>query len=293
MARRLTPHAFRTTLLAWFRRHKRDFPWRRTSDPYAILVSEVMLQQTQTARVAERLPRWLEQFPDISTLAAAPPSDVLREWSGLGYNRRALSLQRLAQVVVREHAGVLPRDDAALRALPGVGPYTAAAVRAFAHNLPSTAVDVNVLRVFQRLFRPEKTTTARDVESLLQPLVTRTNARALHAALMDFGATICTAVPKCAVCPFQASCPSAFRVQPLARIARKAAAADVRAHPRRIYRGRLLKTLVKQGPLSLAKLGPHVLPTYGAGDRAWLEGIVRDLEREGFITLRRGRAALA
>ena len=135
-------------LLAWFAENGRDLPWRRTRDPYAILVSEVMLQQTQVARVLERYPQWLERWPTAAALAAAPAADVLRAWSGLGYNRRALNLQNAARRVVE--LGEFPRAIDELERLPGIGPYTARAIACFAFDAQVTALDTNVRRVLER-----------------------------------------------------------------------------------------------------------------------------------------------
>ena len=170
-------------LLAWYRTSARDLPWRRTRDPYAILVSEVMLQQTQVERVVPRYLAWLERWPTVGALAAASAADVIRAWQGLGYNRRAVSLHRAAQDVGRNG---WPED---LTSLPGVGPYTAAAVRCFAFGEDVLPVDVNVERV-QR--RTALTFTAASAQ-----------------ALMDLGATVCLArVPRCGVCPLVSQCPS-------------------------------------------------------------------------------------
>jgi A/G-specific adenine glycosylase len=173
-------------LLAWFTEHGRDLPWRMTRDPYAILVSEVMSQQTQVERVAPRWQAWLERWPTVEALAAAPAADVIREWQGLGYNRRALSLHRAAQQVA---AHGWPDD---LTELPGVGRYTADAVSCFAFGRPVLPVDVNVRRVSERTghgFSP-----------------------AAGQALMDLGKTICLArIPRCSVCPLAAACPSRGR----------------------------------------------------------------------------------
>src|ERR1700704_6553728 len=138
------------SLLRWYADHGRDLPWRGTRDPYRVLVSEVMLQQTQAARVVPYLERFLARFPDERALAAAPTADILAAWSGLGYNRRALALQRAARIVAREG---WPRDEAGLRRLPGVGPYTAAAVASFAFGAHVPAVDTNARRVIERLDR--------------------------------------------------------------------------------------------------------------------------------------------
>jgi A/G-specific adenine glycosylase len=176
----------REQLLAWYAERGRDLPWRRTRDPYAILVSEVMLQQTQAARVAPRWVAWLERWPTVEALAAAPTPDVLREWQGLGYNRRAVALQHAARAVAESG---WPDD---LTELPGVGPYTAAAVACFAFGREVLPVDVNVQRVQER-----------------------TGERFDHIcaqALMDLGATVCIArVPRCAECPLAEACPSRGR----------------------------------------------------------------------------------
>jgi A/G-specific adenine glycosylase len=181
----------RESLLAWFRTNGRDLPWRRTRDPYAILVSEVMLQQTQVERVVSRYLDWLERWPTVEALAVAPAADVIREWQGLGYNRRALNLHRAAGEIA---AGGWPED---LTELPGVGRYTADAVACFALGRDVLPVDTNVARVRGR------TGEAFD-------------ARCAQA-LMDLGATVCVArVPRCGVCPLAAACPArGSRYEPL------------------------------------------------------------------------------
>jgi A/G-specific adenine glycosylase len=185
-----------SALLEWFRANGRDLPWRHTRDPYAILVSEVMLQQTQVERVIPRYLRWLERWPSATALASASRADVIREWQGLGYNRRAVNLHRAAQRVA---AHGWPDD---LTELPGVGAYTAAAIRNFAFGDAVLPVDTNVRRVQERTggsFGPESA-----------------------QALFDLGATICLArIPRCAVCPLAAGCPSqGRRYEPLRRQSR-------------------------------------------------------------------------
>jgi A/G-specific adenine glycosylase len=180
-------------LLDWFRRHGRDLPWRHTRDPYAILVSEVMLQQTQVERVVPRYLAWLGRWPTVGALAAAPAGDVIREWQGLGYNRRAVNLHRAAQRIA---ADGWPED---LTELPGVGRYTADAVAAFAFGTPVLPEDTNVRRVHERTgyrFGP-----------------------GCGQALMDLGATVCLArVPRCGACPLASACPSrGRRYEPLRR----------------------------------------------------------------------------
>ena len=179
-------------LLAWFGAQGRDLPWRRTRDPYAILVSEVMLQQTQVSRVLQRYAEWLERWSTVEALAAASPADAIRAWQGLGYNRRGLNLHRAARIVAEQR---WPDD---LTELPGVGPYTAAAVGNFAFGRDVLPVDVNVGRVLSRTgaaFGPE-----------------------VAQALFDLGATVCLArVPRCSECPLAAECPSRGRTYEPAR----------------------------------------------------------------------------
>jgi A/G-specific adenine glycosylase len=173
-------------LLSWFAEHGRDLPWRRTRDPYAILVSEVMLQQTQVERVVPRYVAWLERWPTVDSLAATSPADVIREWQGLGYNRRGLNLHRAAQRIAERG---WPED---LTELPGVGPYTAAAVASFAFGRDVLPVDTNVQRIRER--------TGRRFSSMA------------GQALMDLGATVCLArVPRCGICPLANACPSRGR----------------------------------------------------------------------------------
>jgi A/G-specific adenine glycosylase len=181
----------REALLDWYAERGRELPWRETRDPYAILVSEVMLQQTQASRVVPRLLGWLERWPTAQSLAAAATTEVIREWPGLGYNRRAVSLQRAARIVAERG---WPAD---LTELPGVGPYTAAAVGCFAFGRPVMPVDVNVRRVQER--------TGHDFD------------HTCAQALMDLGATVCIArVPRCGECPLASACPSrGQRFEPL------------------------------------------------------------------------------
>ena len=179
----------------------RDLPWRRTDDPYAILLSEVMLQQTQVFRVVPRYERWLERFPSVDALAAAPLADVLEEWQGLGYNRRAVSLKRTAEQVAERYAGVIPAEDSDLRALPGVGPATAAGVRAFAFGQPAAYLETNVRAVFlHELFGDTDAVPDSDI----MPLVAQTAAVAVDAgvssrewyyALLDYGSHLKRTMP--------------------------------------------------------------------------------------------------
>jgi A/G-specific adenine glycosylase len=203
---------FRARLMRWYRRHGRDLPWRRTRDPYRVLVSEVMLQQTQVSRVEEYYPRFLESFPSLGHLARATPSQVHEAWDGLGYYRRASNLHRLAREVVEEREGIIPRDPVELRRLPGVGPYTAGAVACFAYELQAPAVDTNVARVIRRAFHPRTSPRGAGLRKLWDTariLVPRSGKPAwtFNQAIMELGAMICTArVARCGECPVRAEC---------------------------------------------------------------------------------------
>ena len=207
---------FRAALLAWFRAEGRDYPWRQTTDPYAILVSEMMLQQTQIATVLGRgyYHRWMDTFPDVATLAAASENDILRVWEGLGYYSRARNLQKAAQGVLADHDGAFPRGIAGLLSLPGIGRYTAGAVASFAWNLPAPLVDGNVARVFTRLFACDDPIDQPAVQQQLwawaETLLSRTKPRLYNSALMELGQRICTPrSPACLICPVQSVCASA------------------------------------------------------------------------------------
>jgi A/G-specific adenine glycosylase len=202
---------FRRHLLRWFRRHGRDLPWRRTRDPYHIIVSEFMLQQTQVCRVEVYYEKFLKLFPTLHSLASAPAAMVRESWDGLGYYRRATNLHRLAQEVVRDRAGEIPADPAALRQLPGVGRYTAGAVASFAFEMAAPAVDTNVARVLRRAFHPRGSGRhlSRKIWQTAEQMLPRKgkSAWAFNQAIMELGALICTArEARCGTCPVRSVC---------------------------------------------------------------------------------------
>ena len=207
--------AFRASLLAWFRREGRDYPWRRTSDPYAILVSEVMLQQTRLSVVLGKgyYQRFMEKFRRVEDLAAAEEAVLLRVWEGLGYYRRARMLQATAQAVCERHGGKFPREIDELLALPGIGRYTAGALRSFAFDLPSALVDGNVMRVFSRLYDDptpiDSTAGIKEQWRRAEELLDQEHPRLFNSALMELGQRICkVGVPDCLACPVAAFCRS-------------------------------------------------------------------------------------
>ena len=200
-------------LLAWYDVHCRDLPWRappgRRPDPYHVLLSELMLQQTTAATVSGRFPAFLARFPSLPALAAADEAAILHAWQGLGYYRRARALHALARAVIARHGGILPQDEAALRALPGIGAYTASAVRAIAFEQPVVPVDGNVQRVLARVHRVETPLPAAAAELAALAAALRPGRRAgdVAQALMDLGATVCRPrQPRCHSCPWQDAC---------------------------------------------------------------------------------------
>ncbi len=203
------PDDARTALLRWYRAHKRDLPWRRTRDPYAIWVSEIMLQQTRVAAVLEHYRLWMERFPSVVALAESTEAEVLTLWSGLGYYRRARMLHRAAQAVVAEHGGQLPQTAAALRGLPGIGEYTSAAIASIAFGEPVAVVDGNVERITMRLagLAESSREVAREVRAEAQKLLDPEHAGDSNQAMMELGATVCLPrAPLCLHCPVQPWC---------------------------------------------------------------------------------------
>jgi A/G-specific adenine glycosylase len=202
---------FGTNLLAWFRKEARDLPWRRTRDPYHIWVSEIMLQQTRVETVIPYFRRFIERFPTIQDLAAAPEAEVLKLWEGLGYYSRARNLQAAARQVAERHGGAVPKDKASVSALKGIGPYTAGAILSIAFNQPEPAVDGNVMRVLSRFFCLDgdiaKPAVRAGLEKLAQELIPEGEASNFNQALMELGALVCTPrSPGCLTCPVMERC---------------------------------------------------------------------------------------
>ena len=287
MADRLTDASalagLRASLLAWYAADHRDFPWRRTTDPYAVLVSEVMLQQTQASRIAERFPLFMARFPTARALADATEAEVLAAWSGLGYNRRALALRRAAAAVA---AHGWPRDVAALERLPGIGPYTARAVASLAFGEPVGVVDTNVRRWLVRRFGLAPTAGLRELQALADALAgagDAADAAPWTHATMEFGAGVCTPRnPHCVTCPIAEGCPSRG-IAATVPVPRQATfAGSDRAH-----RGALLRALTgAKGHAMTVAAARRILPGPD------LERVVAALERDGLLHRSRGRLHL-
>jgi len=204
---------FRRRLLTWYRRHGRDLPWRKTDDPYHILVSEIMLQQTQVDRVLPKYAEWLEKFPSMQTLATATDGEINQAWYPLGYNIRPRRLRSIAREAVEKYGGSLPSDEATLLSFKGIGPYTAGAIRSFAFRERAAILDTNVARVLFRVFvgrgDPKSHATKKHLWTVADALVPARDAFDFNQALMDLGATVCVARnPRCLVCPMAKSCVS-------------------------------------------------------------------------------------
>ncbi len=202
---------FRQRLLTWYRRYGRDLPWRKTDDPYHILVSEIMLQQTQVDRVLPKYAEWLDKYPSFDALAAAAEQDVTETWRPLGYNIRPRRLQSIARETVARYGGSLPSDQETLLSFKGIGAYTAGAIRSFAFRERAAILDTNVARVLFRVFvakgDPKSHAMKRHLWTLSETLVPSRQVFDFNQALMDFGAMVCVARdPKCLVCPMSKSC---------------------------------------------------------------------------------------
>ncbi len=280
----------RVAILAWYDARGRALPFRGDGDPYAILVSEVMAQQTQISRVAAQWSAFLAAFPTVERLATAPTADVLRAWRGLGYNRRALNLQRAARIIVSEHGGRVPNEVAALQRLPGIGPYTARAVAALAFGHAVGPVDTNVRRVLGRLTGSDG--PAADLQRIADSIVPADRPADWTHALMDLGATVCrSAAPRCDECPASPSCRSlASRgSRPRPRVGKREPAF---ASTSRWLRGRILDRL---RDVPGAAWGTVTGPV-GSHDEDAVEAALGTMEADGLIQrhhVDRTRARLA
>jgi A/G-specific adenine glycosylase len=256
--------SFQKKVTDLYRTGRRDLPWRSTKDPYHILVSEVMLQQTQVERVIDKYPAFLAAFPDFSSLATAPLPELLRLWQGMGYNRRALSLRALAHRIVSEHHGELPSDRDTLMTLPGIGPYTAGAVMAFAFNKPVVFMDTNIRRVFiHEFFQDRENIHDDELLPLVQQTLDRRNPRKWFNALMDYGSTL-----------------KRKQGNPNQRSAHYARQSPFENSNRQV-RGRILKELLSASPLTEAR----IVEATGM-EKERVKKNLGDLEKEGFIKKR-------
>lgn len=280
------PAEARRAILAWYAERGRPLAFRRTRDPYAVLVSEAMAQQTQAARAAEAWEPFLARFPTVETLAEAPLADVLRQWAGLGYDRRALALWQAARIIVAEHGGRVPADIVALQALPGVGPYTARAVVALAYGLPVGAVDVNVRRVLGRVVAGDATALRPpDLQAVADASVPHDDPGGWTHALMDIGATVCKPRnPRCGDCPARPWCryaaapPDPDTAAPARTHAARESPAPFHA-TNRWLRGRIMTRLRAEPAPGWAVIEAPL----GAHDDTAIEAALAGLVRDGLV----------
>ncbi len=296
-------------LLQWYEAEQRDLPWRTTSDPYAILVSEIMLQQTQVDRVLPKYRQFLAAFPALADLASAPTAEVISVWVPLGYNTRAVRLQSIARQVIAEYNGRIPDTIDELLKLKGIGRYTAGAIACFAYHKQVATVDTNIRRVLHRIFlglevgsrQAEQPINDAQMLTLAEQVLPTGEAYNWNQALMDLGATICTSNnPECTRCPLQNTCqayaemsqyslfPSGTVFRQLKKVAEKKSSYQSQpfTSTNRYFRGRiidLLRTLSAGQRMPLAELGPRIKAEYSPDDAAWLQQIVTGLARDGLL----------
>lgn len=291
-------------VFAWYARYGRTLPWRISANggvspnaAYRILLSEVMLQQTQVSRVLEKYPQFLRRFPTLRSLAKAKRSDVVRAWQGMGYNNRAVRLHECARILVSRFKGKIPsrRDD--LLALPGIGEYTADAMLSSVYGEPVAAVDVNVQRVLSRIFWKMPTIAAlqsrSEVVVLAHALLPSSDAYKWNQALMDLGATVCTArQPRCTQCPVAPWCASRSGMTRASHLRRKREA-GIDSVPNRIYRGRVIEHLrLRRRCVRADILAMRVHPRFSQRHVAWFTRLLAGLEKDGLLRLR-GNGSLA
>ncbi len=287
-------HLLRARLLEWYDAVGQDFPWRTARNPYFALVAAVCAQQTQMVRVLPTFERWVAAFPTLEAAAAASNADALRTWARAGYPRRALALRDAARICIDQHDGALPEDEAALLALPGVGPFTAAIVRCFGFGLDAVAIDTNVVRLLGRLIggdlQPARESSARDIERWARALLPSGAAARWNPALMDYGGLVCAARPRCDACVVVDACAARPRFEAGERAA-PVRAQGAFANSDREWRGRLLRELrASARPMRLTAL----LEAAGAStaDAPRVRALLRALCAEGMAWSRGGWCGL-
>ncbi len=288
---------FRRRLLGWYAHHRADLPWRHTHDPYKILVSEIMLQQTQVDRVRVKYREFLNEFPNLKSLSRSPVSKVIQAWKGMGYNRRALYLQKTAQTVTERYHGVFPHTLKDLRTLPGVGEYTSRALMVFAFGASYIAPDVNVLRILRRSFdRPKnentkerKNMTAKELIDIGDQIVTLKNAYDINQALMDLGRTVCTAKnPHVQLCPLHEDC--AANDPP--SIQKKKLEPMFGGVPRRIWRGRIVELVRTKGNIPKNQMLNYLGIQIDPQSQQWLTTVLQKLQSDGLLVSKKGIVTL-
>lgn len=294
MSKQTHHHFFHRSILLWYSRHRRPLPWRNTRNPYKVLLSEIMSQQTQVSRVAEFYHRWLKKFPSLSSVALANTADVLRAWSGLGYNSRALRFHRLAKIIVENFHSIVPNKSEILLTLPGIGRYTAHALCCFAFRQRVPVVDVNIRRIITRWTRAVQSSSEYMAENdawvIAEQFLPRQKWDLWNQALMDFGAAVCTArKPSCSACPVTKHCISAH-AQAFAQSPKKIIKKEPvwRGKPRRLYRGKIL-SLLHHHVLKPEEIAAMLWKMFSSRDVAWIERLLTVMEKDGLLKNSRGK----
>ncbi len=293
------------SLLKWYAHEQRDLPWRMTNDPYEILVSEVMLQQTQVDRVLPKYKQFLSAFPTLADLANAPTAEVISVWVPLGYNRRAISLQSIARQVIAEYEGHIPESIDELLKLKGIGRYTAGAIACFAYHKHVATVDTNIRRVLHRIFlgleQPDQKVNDNQMLLLAEQVLPEGQAYNWNQSLMDLGATICTSNDtRCGICPLQQSCqayaemsqyslfPSGAVLRQMRKVAEKKSGYQTQpfTSSNRYFRGRIvdfLRSAPANQRMPLEVVGAQIKPGFSDDDNAWLQQIINGLVKDGLL----------
>lgn len=292
---------FSQKVLHWYSHHKRDLPWRKTDiNPYHVVVSEFMLQQTQVPRVMEKFREFTEKFPTIHDLAKTSKADIIQAWSGLGYNRRALLLHKFAQVICEKYEGNIPGTAEELITLPGIGPYTAGSIASFAFNKPEPAIDVNVRRILYRFFAgkdqglPGSKQEEEKWYNVVKKTIPNNRSRDLHNALMDFGSLVCLRKnPLCSACPLADSCQFfplyETKKEKVLFVMEKKVEQGVMENgkhiPNRIFRGRIVEFVRKNEgkEAGIEELGKEIKKDYTTNEEEWLLMLCARLKEEGFL----------
>jgi A/G-specific adenine glycosylase len=283
-------------VLLWYRKNGRDLPWRHTSDPYAILVSEIMLQQTQVERVIPKYLDFLHRFPTIHDLAQSTLGHVLRIWAPLGYNIRAVRIHEMAIQMTTLYNGIVPDDLKTLRQIRGIGPYTASAIACFAYGMDVPVIDINVKRVLTRLFQGVKRVPEKQLQAIANKILPAGEASAWNQSLMDLGATICKANrPRCIDCPVIRHCKAAPFLQSgdglgpnQSKLYKSTQTPFIGS--RRFFRGRIvdyLRSLDLGEAVEVGYLGTVIRPDFNEEQLPWLMDLLQDLNRDSLATLKR------
>lgn len=286
---------FQKEILTWYEKHQRDLPWRKTRDPYKILVSEIMLQQTQVNRVIPKFEAWLEAFPTVLVLAKAPVSEVLKMWSGLGYNRRALNLKKTAVVVSETYRGSFPKTEKELLTLPGIGAYTARAILCFAFNEQVTVVDTNVRKVILTQFLKNGNYIRHSGEERLQNLKS-----APHVTVSDSGRMTDKQITELAdqLLPHGKAYEWNQALMDYANLVLKKEKIKIPKQSKfhgshRYYRGQVLKLLLAKKKVAINDLGPAIKKDFNETETVWLQTLLDQLVQEGFVVIKNKKVELA